>query len=79
MRRSTSSPCVYASFCLCVFCRDRSGDADRKKFQKQIRADLLARRIPFIPLTGTVEERVAKVKGVLARFDKWRGLGAMVL
>jgi len=62
-----------------VCCRDRSGDADRKKFQKQTRGDLVARRVPFIPLVGPLQERVATVHRVLARFNKWRGLGDMAL
>jgi HTH-type transcriptional repressor of NAD biosynthesis genes len=54
---------------------DRSGDMDRKRFQKQIRADLITRRIPFITLTGTLDIRVAKVKEVLSRYKKWSSLG----
>jgi NadR type nicotinamide-nucleotide adenylyltransferase len=54
---------------------DRSGDAERQVFQKQIAADLLLRRVPFIPLSGTLEERVQKVKAVLARYQKFENLG----
>jgi NadR type nicotinamide-nucleotide adenylyltransferase len=47
---------------------DRSGDQKRHVFQKQVIADLLARRIPFILLSGSLEERMAKVEAVLGRF-----------
>jgi len=53
---------------------DRSGDVSRKTFQKQIIADLLARKIPFIVLSGGVETRVAKVKKVLGKFQKYQSL-----
>ncbi|HLN65360.1 MAG TPA: AAA family ATPase [Symbiobacteriaceae bacterium] len=54
---------------------DRSGDMQRRTFQKQIMADLLMRKVPFIPLSGTLEERVARVKAVLARYRKFENLG----
>jgi NadR type nicotinamide-nucleotide adenylyltransferase len=57
---------------------ERSGAVQRAVFQKQIVADLLARKTPFITLRGTVDERVAAVKGVLARFEKYGGLGELV-
>lgn len=47
---------------------DRSGNQKRKIFQKQIIADLLERRIPFILLRGTLEERMKKVDEVLDRY-----------
>ncbi|WP_150272772.1 AAA family ATPase [Paenibacillus tepidiphilus] len=47
---------------------DRSGDQKRHVFQKQIIADLKERRIPYITLKGTLEERMRKVDEVLARF-----------
>lgn len=50
---------------------DRSGDVQRKIFQRQIMADLIRRKVPFILLTGTLEERVAKVKNVLSHFRKY--------
>ncbi|KAI9002840.1 ATPase/kinase [Hyaloraphidium curvatum] len=54
---------------------DRSGDGNRRTSQKRIAADLLARKIPFVTLEGSVEERVEKVGRVLARFSKYRSLG----
>ncbi len=44
---------------------DRSGDQKRKVFHKQIIADLRARRVPYIPLRGTLETRMARVDEVL--------------
>ncbi len=53
---------------------DRSGDVNRKTFQKQIIGDLLARKIPFITLSGNLEARVEKVKSILSRFQKYKPL-----
>lgn len=50
---------------------DRSGEANRTEFQKRIRADLLMRRIPFFTVRGSLEQRVATVRGVLTRHHKW--------
>jgi NadR type nicotinamide-nucleotide adenylyltransferase len=53
---------------------DRSGDAYRAVFQKQILSDLLVRKIPFIPLGGPLEARAQKVKAVLAKHRKYQNL-----
>ena len=50
---------------------DRSGDQKRKIFHKQIMADLKMRRIPYIVLRGSVEQRAEKVESVLKRFKKF--------
>ncbi|MEC0213419.1 AAA family ATPase [Paenibacillus ehimensis] len=55
---------------------DRSGDVQRRVFQKQIAADLAARRVPYIPLHGSLEERIARVKRVLSRYRKYASVGA---
>jgi nicotinamide riboside kinase len=47
---------------------DRSGDVARRIFQKQILADLQMRKTRFEVVTGSVEERVAAVRQILARF-----------
>lgn len=47
---------------------DRSGDQKRHVFHKQIVADLERRRIPYIPLRGSLEERMRRVDEVLAGF-----------
>ncbi len=51
---------------------DRSGDQKRHVFHKQILADLQERRIPYITLRGTLEERMRKVDAVLAEFEPYR-------
>ncbi len=51
---------------------DRSGEANRQIFQKQIIADLLIRKLPFIMLQGTVDERIAKVSQVLQKYQKYQ-------
>lgn len=53
---------------------DRSGDADRQIFQKQMLADLRTRKIPFLLLRGSLDERVASVKRVLAHYTKYANL-----
>ncbi|MDF2662635.1 MAG: cytidyltransferase-related domain protein [Paenibacillus sp.] len=58
---------------------DRSGDVHRHTFQKKIVADLLERNIPFIPLQGTVEQRLDRVDLVLSWYVKYRSLGELVL
>ena len=50
---------------------DRSGPQKRSVFHKQIISDLLDRKIPFISLTGSVAERIAKVESVLSIFKKY--------
>jgi nicotinamide riboside kinase len=53
---------------------DRSGDVNRKVFQKRIIGDLLARKIPYILLSGDLETRVIKVKNILGQFQKYKAL-----
>jgi HTH-type transcriptional repressor of NAD biosynthesis genes len=53
---------------------DRSGEVNRKVFQKQIIGDLLARKIPYFLLSGDLETRVNKVKNILAKFQKYKPL-----
>jgi HTH-type transcriptional regulator, transcriptional repressor of NAD biosynthesis genes len=50
---------------------DRSGDANRRIFQKQILAELHRRKIPYILLRGDVETRIQSVKSVLSQYTKW--------
>ncbi|UQZ32662.1 cytidyltransferase [Paenibacillus sp. PK3_47] len=50
---------------------DRSGDQKRHVFHRQIIADLKQRRIPYITLRGSLEERMRKVDEVLARFQPY--------
>jgi NadR type nicotinamide-nucleotide adenylyltransferase len=53
---------------------DRSGDVNRRTFQKQIVGDLLTRKTPFFVLSGDLETRVSEVKKVMAKFRKYKSL-----
>jgi HTH-type transcriptional repressor of NAD biosynthesis genes len=56
---------------------DRSGEVQRQQFHKQIKADLLQRKIPFIPLEGSLEDRMARVAEVLKAYKKYDNLGEL--
>ena len=58
---------------------DRSGDVSRLTFQKQIRGDLLARKTPFIFLSGNLETRIEKVKKILSKFQKYKPVSELFL
>lgn len=47
---------------------DRSGDQKRRVFQRQIIADLHRRRVPYVELAGSLDERMATVETVLAEY-----------
>jgi HTH-type transcriptional regulator, transcriptional repressor of NAD biosynthesis genes len=53
---------------------DRSGDADRQVFQKQIIADLRVRKLPFLLVRGDLDSRVRQVGALLARHRKYDNL-----
>ncbi len=53
---------------------DRSGEANRRVFQKQILSELHSRKIPYITLRGTLETRIAKVQSVLSQFNQYQSL-----
>ena len=53
---------------------DRSGDVNRKRFQKQIVADLRVRKTPFFILSGDIDARATKIKTVLSKFQKYKSL-----
>jgi nicotinamide riboside kinase len=50
---------------------DRSGEVNRAAFQRQVIGDLNERKVPFIMLRGSLEERVSRVRRVLSRFSKY--------
>ncbi len=50
---------------------DRSGVFDRSAFQRQVLGDLAERKVPFIVLSGSIEQRAARVRSVLERFHKY--------
>jgi nicotinamide riboside kinase len=53
---------------------DRSGDVSRKVFQKQIVADLLVRKCPFVVLRGSPEARLRHAKRILDRYRKYTNI-----
>ena len=53
---------------------DRSGAANRAVFQRMVLADLAWRKIPYFVLRGSLDERTAAVKAILARFEKYANL-----
>jgi HTH-type transcriptional regulator, transcriptional repressor of NAD biosynthesis genes len=57
---------------------DRSGEVNRKVFQKQIIGNLLIRKIPFFLLQGDLQERIRQVKKILGRFKKYHPLSEMM-
>lgn len=50
---------------------DRSGEQKRHIFHKQIIADLRERRIPYISLNGSLDQRMKKVDDVLKEFKMY--------
>lgn len=50
---------------------DRSGDANRMVFQRQIREDLEKRNIPFKLLSGNLAERLRAVEEELTKFKRY--------
>jgi NadR type nicotinamide-nucleotide adenylyltransferase len=50
---------------------DRSGEMSRLIFQRCIESDLIARKLPYIRLGGSLSERIDKVCKVLAKTRKW--------
>ena len=53
---------------------DRSGDTNRRVFQKQILSDLLVRKVPYFLLSGDLESRVQQVKHILSRHHRYENL-----
>jgi nicotinamide riboside kinase len=49
----------------------RADLGEREVLQKRTVTDLSSRKIPFVVLKGTIEERIATVKTVLAGFQKY--------
>jgi len=53
---------------------DRSGEAQRYTFQKQIVSDLVVRKLPFIVLQGDLQTRIQQVQQILSRHYKYQNL-----
>ena len=58
---------------------DRSGEVQRTVFQKQIISDLNIRKIPFILLTGTLNQRVMHAKSILIEFVQYTSLAECLI
>lgn len=58
---------------------DRSGEVKREIFQKQIIAQLITRKIPFILIKGNLEQRIGRAKKVLQGFQKYENLGERIV
>ncbi|MCG8568952.1 MAG: AAA family ATPase [Spirochaetes bacterium] len=50
---------------------DRSGELNRKWFQYEIESDLKVRKLPYIKLSGTIEERMNRVKKMIRDLKKY--------
>jgi HTH-type transcriptional regulator, transcriptional repressor of NAD biosynthesis genes len=53
---------------------DRSGNANRQAFQRQILGDLAARNTPYVLLRGDLDSRVRQVQRILSRHKKYQNL-----
>jgi HTH-type transcriptional repressor of NAD biosynthesis genes len=53
---------------------DRSGAANRELFHKWICDELAWRRVPYVTLQGSLEERIKRASRVLYRFEKYSSL-----
>ena len=54
---------------------DRSGQADRAVFQKQIASDLLRRKVCFFRLSGSLDVRVERARSIIERCPKYANPG----
>ena len=54
---------------------ERDGVEQRNSFQNQIKTELLLRKIPYIELRGTLQERMETVTRVLDNYEKYTSLG----
>jgi len=53
---------------------DRSGEVNRSIFQKQIKSDLILRKIPFFVLRGNLRRRINIVKNILTSYQKYQNI-----
>jgi NadR type nicotinamide-nucleotide adenylyltransferase len=58
---------------------DRSGEANRELFQAWICDELASRKIPYVTLRGSVDERLRRATRVLDGFTKYRSLAEQLL
>ena len=78
------SPTRYDLFFLCEDdmpyddTPDRSGAMNRAHFQWRMRDELARRKVPYLSLRGTLDERIAEASAVLERFEKYRSIAEIV-
>ncbi|MDO5556422.1 MAG: AAA family ATPase [Clostridia bacterium] len=53
---------------------ERDGIEQRTSFQNQIKSELITRKIPYIELKGTLQQRMDKVDRVLSEYKKYTSL-----
>lgn len=58
---------------------DRSGELNRSWFQYQIESDLKTRRIPFIILEGSLDNRIQRVRSILSGLKKFDSISNHLL
>ncbi len=58
---------------------DRSGQGNRSVLQKMTIAELLRRKIPYIRLHGTLENRIATAGSILSRYGKYSNLPDLLM
>lgn len=58
---------------------ERDGIEQRTSFQSQIKYELISRKIPFIELKGTLEERIKTVEEVLKSYEKYTSIGNSII
>jgi HTH-type transcriptional regulator, transcriptional repressor of NAD biosynthesis genes len=58
---------------------ERSGEANRRIFQRQIEGELIIRKIPFIRLVGNIETRIKYIKNILSRHYKYSNIMSLFL
>jgi NadR type nicotinamide-nucleotide adenylyltransferase len=58
---------------------DRSGELNRDVFHKQIVADLIMRKVPFLTLSGPLDDRVDYAKTILSRHRKYSSLANQLI
>ncbi len=77
---ANESPTHYDLFFLCdddfpyADTPDRSGEANQKLFQQWFLDELAWRKVPFLTLHGSIEERITQASRVLDRFTKFASI-----
>ncbi len=57
---------------------ERDGIEQRDSFQRQIKYELVSRKIPYIELNGSLEKRIEKVDTILNHYEKYSSLSQTI-